>query len=914
MSWSASAGVRRGASRVRVVRSVAVRVVAHRRVSREEARRLAREKHPEVIETPVWEPLRLRDGERIERFYGRFGALLEDADGGGHRAVDSTLPLRSDAGPGPNRLADLSLVDRGATLEPENPLVATEIAQDLDGGIEIGGLGVQLVSPSDAQAEVVEDRAFFASALADSDLIVVPTALGVQLSVQVRSPDAPEQAVLDFDLPEGAQLRVIDEAAAPTDSGSVPGSAEVVRDGQVLSVIQPPAGWDAEDKPLEGVRYAVEGDKLVLHYPHRSADILYPALVDPQIDRFRIDDRGQPVVGSGFTIGPGNVNVPSYQDPARGFASWNSSYGGNFFHDWTYAPDHRSPAYSYEGPLELYSANGSVDYADGSYRQWYYWAPRQSWITRVDFPYTHMRSTPEPYRAMCLDLGIIRGGPPWNFESGYVLEPTDANGGRRYVGQAPYRLCNGNTYPYTHKEIYNNAPTPGNVALFKLFAFGNGKRPESLVQSGGAAVYLEDGQHPTVSSAYSSTGSGWVRSATVTTTVNTRDAAPGTPSEQGGLGMWADGLQVPVQGGGTAQHTLFGNCHLRLTRCTEGHTFQHNYSTEDILADDPRYPETLGAQRMPEGINTLHGDTYDAIGKPTRYQAGTIKVDRSRPANPVGSGSLHARADDFIGPQTYTLGIQGSDSYSGVKRVSYRVVRQANGALMASGTANNPNCYSSGCSNSYKPPSDFNIDASGWGTGRYTVEMTVKDQLGDHVTWGAQHTTSRSFTVEMDANPPTVSVSHEGLEPWLDDDREIKTAVTGTDQESGIKSFNLDFPTGPDETRTRQCSGTGANRCPTQDSETFTYRTDSERFPNEGRHQLRATVTDARGVGTTSQPWEVNVDRTPPELALSGALYDRRDQELPEGSYELVAQGTDGSDASAESERSGVRSLDILLD
>ncbi len=192
--------------------------------------------------------------------------------------------------------------------------------------------------------------------------------------------------------------------------------------------------------------------------------------------------------------------------------------------------------------------------------------------------------------------------------------------------------------------------------------------------------------------------------------------------------------------------------------------------------------------------------------------------------------------------------------------------------------------------------------------------MTVKDQLGDDPTQGAaSHTTTTSFAVEMDRDPPTVAVNHEGLEPWLGDDREIRTTVTGTDSGAGVKSFTLDFPTGADETRTRTCSGTSTNRCPTQGSEVFTYRTNTGRFPNEGRHQLRATVGDARGSTATSQPWQVGIDRTAPALALSGALYDRRGQELPEGSYQLDIRASDGDAGSDASARSGVRSLDILL-
>jgi len=92
-------------------------------------------------------------------------------------------------------------------------------------------------------------------------------------------------------------------------------------------------------------------------------------------------------------------------------------------------------------------------------------------------------------------------------------------------------------------------------------------------------------------------------------------------------------------------------------------------------------------------------------------------------------------------------------------------MRQATGTQVASGSASNPSCGATGCSATWRSPNDFSVDASTWGPGRYTVEMTVKDQLGDDATHGVySHTRQSSFTVEMDGNPPTASVNHEGLD------------------------------------------------------------------------------------------------------------------------------------------------------
>lgn len=139
------------------------------RLSRTEAIRTMREKHPEVIEQPIFDSMPLREGERVEKYVGDFGARIKDKEGK-RRVLDSTLPLRSDLGSGDMKPVDLALADRGASLEPKNALVRTKIQERLGDGIRFpgGDLGLRLQSPSpEARAEVVENRAFYGDALPD---------------------------------------------------------------------------------------------------------------------------------------------------------------------------------------------------------------------------------------------------------------------------------------------------------------------------------------------------------------------------------------------------------------------------------------------------------------------------------------------------------------------------------------------------------------------------------------------------------------------------------------------------------------------------------------------------------------------------------------------------------------------------
>lgn len=242
---------------------------------------------------------------------------------------------------------------------------------------------------------MVEDKAFFANALADTDMLVTPTLRGVGVALQVRSVDAPERAMLSLDLPQGAQLRLVADEGPEARADRVPGSAEIVRAGKVLSVIRPPVGWDADQEPLQGVRYEVSGDDLTVHYPHRSQDILYPALIDPQIDRYRVDSLGRPAPGT-YVIGRSDDS----EYPAWSFN--NAGGGSESFGAWP--PQYPETSES-NSPLYL-ASGGARWYAHTAFGQWYWWAPRESWIYRADFVNVHFTPAYDYPAATCLLEGI----------------------------------------------------------------------------------------------------------------------------------------------------------------------------------------------------------------------------------------------------------------------------------------------------------------------------------------------------------------------------------------------------------------------------------------------------------------------------------------------------------------------------
>lgn len=116
------------------------------------------------------------------------------------------------------------------------------------------------------------------------------------------------------------------------------------------------------------------------------------------------------------------------------------------------------------------------------------------------------------------------------------------------------------------------------------------------------------------------------------------------------------------------------------------------------------------------------------------------------------------------------------------------------------------------------------------------------------------------------------------------------------------------FPNGRDY----YCEGGRNDRCPAQLGWGVAYNTDD--MP-EGINEVRARGYDVVGRMAASAPWQLKVDRTAPSLALSGSLKAAENTQLAPGTYELRADATDGDPSgSAAARRSGVRSVEILLD
>lgn len=197
------------------------------------------------------EPARFLSDAQLIRPLGESGALISDE--GRKKLIEGTVPVLAPEGGGK---IDLSLESDGNGYQPANPLVDVEIPTSADESVAVGNEGLE-VSQAGAQGEaegrVVEGlNVFYPEVHADTDLLVSPTATGVELFDQLRSESSPEELRFHLQLPEGAELR---------SSGN---AAEVIAaKGSKLADIPPPTAVDAQGTEVP-VQLHAEGAALAV--------------------------------------------------------------------------------------------------------------------------------------------------------------------------------------------------------------------------------------------------------------------------------------------------------------------------------------------------------------------------------------------------------------------------------------------------------------------------------------------------------------------------------------------------------------------------------------------------------------------------------------------------------------------------
>jgi tripartite motif-containing protein 71 len=224
------------------------------------------------------DPARFLSDAKLDRPLGDDAGLVTSE--GKTEIMEGTMPVEAENDEGEMAKVNLGLEETPEGYEPENPLVEVAIGASAEDGVEVGGEGLSIAQAGaeEVTGELFGDKNVFYGEVeegSDTDLLVAPTASGVELFDMLRSVDSPEDLRFHLELPEGASLQA--------EEG---GGAEVrASDGSMMAIVPKPYGTDAQGTYVP-VTLEIEGSStVVLRTEHRSQDLAYPILVDPELVR-----------------------------------------------------------------------------------------------------------------------------------------------------------------------------------------------------------------------------------------------------------------------------------------------------------------------------------------------------------------------------------------------------------------------------------------------------------------------------------------------------------------------------------------------------------------------------------------------------------------------------------------------------
>jgi YD repeat-containing protein len=260
------------------------RFVAEREASRTEyadatpaeVEELLRAKFGETLAEMNLDPARFLSNAELDRPLGESAGVVTKE--GQTSLMEGPIPVEAENEAGELEKVDLSLEASPEGFEPENPIVDTTIGATAEEGVELGGeegLEVTQAGADDSSGRAFGDKNILFPEVdegSETDLLVSPTASGVELSDLLRSVDSPDTLRFHLSLPAGASLHLVAGGAA-----EVEGS-----DGSTLALIPKPSGVDAQGTYVP-VALEVEGDSIVLQTHHREEDLAYPIFIDPEV-------------------------------------------------------------------------------------------------------------------------------------------------------------------------------------------------------------------------------------------------------------------------------------------------------------------------------------------------------------------------------------------------------------------------------------------------------------------------------------------------------------------------------------------------------------------------------------------------------------------------------------------------------
>jgi sugar lactone lactonase YvrE len=245
---------------------------AYANLSASKAGELLLEAFPGPLNALNADPARVLSGLEIEKPLGTFAALVSDQQGE-RSIVESSVPIESDLGAEDEQPVDLALEQSGEDFVPKNPLTEVKLPNSAEEPIQLqSGVEVELPSSGDHSAQILGGKSlFYPETEVATDTLIAPIAGGIEVFEQLRSPESPEQFRFPLNLAAGTELRAAEAGGAEVISAS----------GGAIVRIPAPTATDAQGAAVPA-SMSVEGDALLLEVPHRSRDVAYPILLDPE--------------------------------------------------------------------------------------------------------------------------------------------------------------------------------------------------------------------------------------------------------------------------------------------------------------------------------------------------------------------------------------------------------------------------------------------------------------------------------------------------------------------------------------------------------------------------------------------------------------------------------------------------------
>ncbi len=861
------------------------------RLSDAEALKVTVDEQPSVFEMPMTPLFGLDRDDEIVSYLGDTQAVVDTGDGR-RSLVDSTVPLRDADENGRKAPVDLALERRDGHLESANPLAAVTIDDAAGGAVRFPKHDVRLRLAPGAGAEPAELRkgsAFFANVERDTDLSVAAVPSGLRSFHVLRSQDSPERLPLRLELPAGARLENLTGRFAVDQPGERPAGAQVVKDGERLLGISAPRAWDADGQPVP-VQFALRGHDYVIHVDHRGGDWKYPLVVDPEIVDFF---QNWKVDGS---VGFGNQTWRGYRDGS-----------GRYWGGWTFDNPYGSPKFagymgdSYLG-RGLYIYNRSNQYfGSGEFAQWLWWMPRGAYVYRADFAWLLHEAWANPNNCI-LTAGWSFGR--WNWEPGtwWNWEPPSQTQGQ------PFMRCN-NWYHqgWGHSINHFSEPQYENLAVFRNHIWGATWAQNFTTYTGGSIVWMRDGRAPEMVG--QEIPGGWVNS-------NARLQVRGWDD---GLGMKRLQLRSPATPSWSSNYTYESGC--------SGHF--------DGRSGNQRCSDWLNVTGYVNELAEGEAVPIEAVGTDIVQNVNTgrwhVNVDRSAPSLAI-DGELHTNPYARTGTRsmTVTASGEGSTTSSSTKRSGVRTVRFYVDNVERDPDSDRP-CPGTSCS----ATRSFSVDMGALAEGRHSLRVQATDWAGN--------VSTRRWKVIVDRGTPQMTAlngpvhdelflrgaSHRLHAEATDGITPAPTAATDErhepDVRAGVKNAVLYLQDAAGEPWTERARWSRTS-CSTGNC---TLNADllldaASTAVRQGRHNVKLAVSDladntlevvrrTRPGETTATPWETVIDRGTQRPVESGELYDRRGQ-LVDRPMTLHVEAPDGSTATRPEERSGMKTVELLVD